>query len=69
MSIQSVLIGPIFVPVCLCLTYTLVIFRLIARRTDTSEGSIHILTSSWRTSARQTQTLINICEKDDSVYE
>lgn len=51
--------------VCLCLTYTLVILDLIARRTDTPEESIHILTSSRRTDAGQTETLIGICEKDD----
>lgn len=51
-----------FVCVCLCLTYTLVIFHLIARRTNTSERSIHVLTSSRRTSAGQTQALVDICE-------
>lgn len=47
----------------LCLTYTLVIFHLIANRADTSERSIQILTSSRRAGARQTHTLIDICEK------
>lgn len=49
--------------VCLCLTYTLVILHLIARRADASKRSVQILTSSWRASAGQTHTLINICEK------
>lgn len=40
--------------------YTLVILHLIARRADTSERSIQILTSSRRASAGQTQTLIDI---------
>lgn len=40
--------------------YALVILHLIARRADTSEGSIKILTSSWRASAGVTHTLIDI---------
>lgn len=58
---------PVFVYVCLCLTYTLVILHLIARGADTSEGSIQILTSSRRAGAGQTHTLIDICGKCDHV--
>lgn len=40
--------------------YALVILHLIARRADTSERSVQILTSSRRASAGQTHTLIDI---------
>lgn len=40
--------------------YTLVILHFIARWADTSERSIQILTCSWRASAWQTHTLIDI---------
>lgn len=54
--------------VCSCLTYTLVILHFISRRTDTPEGSIQILTGSRRTGARQTHTLVDICEKQDNAH-
>lgn len=55
----------LYVCVCLCLTYTLVILHLIARGADTSEGSVQILTSSWRAGAGHTHTLIDICGEWD----
>lgn len=60
------------VPACLyvclrlSLTNTLVVLHLVAWRTDTSEGPIQILTSSWRASAGQTHTLVDVCGEWDN---
>lgn len=51
----------LYVCLCLSLTYTLVVLHLVAWRTDTSEGPIQILTSSWRAGAGQTHTLVDVC--------
>lgn len=54
---------------CLSLTNALVVLHLVARRTDASEGSVQILTGSWRAGARQTHTLVDICGKRDHVKQ
>lgn len=57
----------VHVCVCVSLTYALVVLHLVAWRTDASEGSVQILTGSWRAGARQTHAFVDICGKRDDI--